>query len=250
MNKQDNEGYTPLMDATEAGKLTTVELLVRNGADVNLHNSFNVGSLHMAIDLEDISTTRLLLENGADINGGNGDGDTPLHTACRRANDILVKILLDRGADHNIANKKGSTPLHLTAVRSYRDRALDMLVTTGADVNARDGKGKTPLHLVCCWSDKETSKAILGPLTMTSLSDQAAAGHAPQNTVEDARSADVVKTLLDHRADAQAKDESGKIPLEVIYEREDIGSESDPTGSKELDDETNSEWEDESDAAA
>lgn len=62
----DAEGDTPLMWAAESGLEEMVELLLKNGASVNLRNKDGKTALQWASDKENLEVVRILLENGAD----------------------------------------------------------------------------------------------------------------------------------------------------------------------------------------
>lgn len=105
----------------------------------------------------------LLLEQGADVNLPLDDtGETPLHaalcTADRAAHDLVLKVLLANGADPNRTTKasvetqafmrdcrtKGETPLHRAAAFGTEE-TVQMLLDAGANLEARDANGETPL---------------------------------------------------------------------------------------------------------
>ncbi len=107
----------------------------------------------------------VLVANGADLNLGDECGDTPLHEAARACCLDVVQLTITHGANVNVKNDAGRTPLHY--VSSYdieRDLALsgivieedsdaaatriailELLIANGANVNMRDSNGDTPL---------------------------------------------------------------------------------------------------------
>jgi len=56
----------------------------------------------------------LLIRNGAEVNGQNKDGATPLLGAAFLGRVEAVNLLLAEGADPNIRNDKGETPLDVS----------------------------------------------------------------------------------------------------------------------------------------
>lgn len=87
INDQDNAGNTALHEAALQGHIEIVELLIENGADVNIK------SIEMF-------------------------GDTPLIDASANGHLDVVKYLLKNGADPTIRNAKG-----LTAFESVDDES-------------------------------------------------------------------------------------------------------------------------------
>ena len=55
--------------------------------------------LHEACNFGYMDIVELLLKNGADVNAEGGDKDTPLHDAAMNNHVEVAKILLENGAD-------------------------------------------------------------------------------------------------------------------------------------------------------
>ena len=138
-------GTGPLMIATLSYDTEAIEVLLANGAEVDLPNVFQITPLMAAAgmtgtsrfsipqipDIQDraIRTMELLLAAGADINarvtdsrtrtarliayiqGRDNEGKTALFSAAELGWDKVVKFLLDRGADPTIRDASGKTAL-------------------------------------------------------------------------------------------------------------------------------------------
>ena len=87
------KGQTPLMYACEKGRTAVVELLLGNGAKVDLVDSYNRTALHFATMCASIEICKLLVARGAsvDIQSSLG-GETPLDIAKMRTLLELQKI--------------------------------------------------------------------------------------------------------------------------------------------------------------
>ena len=135
------DGDTPLFLACRLGHLSIATFLLDRGAiiDCNL--------LHQACGRGKVSIVKLLLDRGCTINAVNKCGNTPLHSAFRFCVDTeCVVELLNRGADANIKDKDGNTPLLIaSSFYSYKDSVAELLAH-GADINIKDKDGNTPLH--------------------------------------------------------------------------------------------------------
>jgi ankyrin repeat protein len=89
-----------------------------------------------------VASLQLLLKAGADVNARNADGWTVLMAAAGGIGSFFaaVQLLVEAGADVNARGEDGHTALMGAAWR--RDLCMvQLLVEAGADVNARDAQG-------------------------------------------------------------------------------------------------------------
>ena len=80
LNKQDKDGWNPLLVACQSGREAVVQYLLGKGAAVDI----------------------------------NRDGITPLLMACQRGREGTARLLLENGAAIDLASHTGSTPLPLS----------------------------------------------------------------------------------------------------------------------------------------
>jgi ankyrin repeat protein len=90
-------------------------------------------ALHFAVRTGDKDIVELLIKNGAEVNSELSTGHTPLMLAVRSGNEEIVNLLLQNGAKINLKNKKDHTPLML-AVRSGNEAIVNLLLQNGAEV--------------------------------------------------------------------------------------------------------------------
>ena len=102
--------------------IARVELLLEQGADINVQDKYGKAPLHRAVEFKDVACGKLLLENGADINIKDNDGKVALFCAVLNYDVAFIELLLENGADPNIKDKKGETSLYW-AVR-HKDAKL------------------------------------------------------------------------------------------------------------------------------
>ena len=109
-----------------------------------------------------ISTLQLLIDHGADINYLRY-GTTPLTTACTYGQYSTAQFLLEHGAAVNLPNK---SPL-LAACHSKRPELVDSLLQYGADINAETvdrypgGRSYTALNTADSYKLGEMVKHLL-----------------------------------------------------------------------------------------
>lgn len=128
---KDEEGFTVLMQAVQAGDMGIIEALLSNGADVNAHDAKGSSALHLAILIGNNESARILVRKGADVNAANNEGETPLMIAALKGYPENVKLLLDAGANLNAKDKRGETPL-MHAVERNHTEVIELLKAAGA----------------------------------------------------------------------------------------------------------------------
>jgi uncharacterized protein len=237
INKPDPDNISPLVMALLNLRFDVAKYLIERGADVNQWDWWGRTPLYMAADMNilpasyrgdmpsvdsatGLEVARMLLERGAnpdyalknapsprniayDRAGDNpfmNTGSTPLQRAAYGCDIEMMQLLLEYGADMSLGNINGVTPMiALTAQGGSRNRnknelttiqGLEVLIAAGADVNQQGGLFKeTPLH----------TTARLNLLS-------------------------VVRFLVDHGANLEAKDNRGLIPLDYATGRADTQS--------------------------
>lgn len=121
VNKTTDLGFTPLMMAAEAGHLSTLQLLISQGADVNIRNKWNTTALMMAAKRGHEAVVRLLLEHNAEVDSSDDTNDAKL----------------SKGGDVNIRNSLKKTAL-MMAMRAGHDSVVRLLLEHNAGVDSSD----------------------------------------------------------------------------------------------------------------
>jgi len=109
-NKKSND----FKNALKQGDLSSVENLIQRGARVNKEWEDGDTPLSIAICNENLDLIKYLVEHGANINQKYGkDDDTPLHDAVIMGNKNIVKYLVRKGAHVNRKNYQEKTPIDI-----------------------------------------------------------------------------------------------------------------------------------------
>jgi ankyrin repeat protein len=148
----------------------------------------------------DLEAVRALLREGADVNAVQGDGLTALHWAAINGDAGLTATLLTAGGNPRAQTRFGGyTPLHVAAEYGHAD-VVRTLVRGGADVHATTATRTTALMLAANSGDTGSVSAILeGGADVNAREGER--GHTPLMFAAAANRVDVVKLLLQHRAD-------------------------------------------------
>ena len=84
--------------ATQKGYSTIIEILLKNGANVNARDKFKQTPLHLAILHGHSTIVEILLQNGANVNAKDRFKQTPLLLATQKGHSTIIEILLKNGA--------------------------------------------------------------------------------------------------------------------------------------------------------
>jgi ankyrin repeat protein len=127
------------------------------------------------------------------------------------AEDQLVAALdlLSSGADPNIVSENNIVPL-MVAARRGNWEAVSFLVEYGALKTSVDSQGNTPLHWAVRSGDYATA---LGLITEELANKPNNAKETPLMLALAGRHIDIVKLLLEFKADVRAHDPYGRTPL-------------------------------------
>jgi ankyrin repeat protein len=139
-----------------------LELLLPYVYDINQFDFGQQTALLYAILSDNLSSVSILIENGADVNLRKSElYYTPIIAATIMNNLEIVKILIDNGADVNSQISSGLSALHYAALYNHYDIALE-LITAGAQLNTNlTVKGYTPLHLACQFANIDLAIALI-----------------------------------------------------------------------------------------
>uniref|UniRef100_A0A3Q3JMF0 Uncharacterized protein n=1 Tax=Monopterus albus TaxID=43700 RepID=A0A3Q3JMF0_MONAL len=181
VNQVNEKGFAPLhfTAASRHGALC-LELLVCNGADVNIRSKDGKTPLHMTAIHGRFSRSQAIIENGAEIDCEDKNGNTPLHIAARYGHELLINTLItnradtanvclslfiilysDAGFDIDTPDDFGRTCLHAAAAGGNLE-CLNLLLNTGADFNRKDSFGRTPLHYAAANCNYQCLFALVG----------------------------------------------------------------------------------------
>ncbi|MDC0307480.1 ankyrin repeat domain-containing protein [bacterium] len=133
--------FTPLLAAAKEGHIKIAELLIAQGADVDLKLP-----IIDAIKRKQIEIVETLIANSANINLKDSDGRTPLHFAARKGFKKIAALLITKGANVNEKDNRTTTPLHEAAGWGHKE-FVALLLANGANINVKRRSGGTPTPL-------------------------------------------------------------------------------------------------------
>ena len=138
VNAMDNNSWTPLHRACKGGSKQTVELLLKNNANVNLLTNEGASPLHLAAQNAEVEVLKSLIKIFPDqINLKDNKGCTILHEVCENRNvDCLLFLMKMKNPimDFNAPNNAGNTPFH-NAAYCGNAQAVDLFLKNSRRLN-------------------------------------------------------------------------------------------------------------------
>ncbi|KAK1510762.1 hypothetical protein CTAM01_01335 [Colletotrichum tamarilloi] len=152
------QGRTPLHWAASMKNVSTVQLLIDSGADLEATDDKGWTPLLVSIKAPatfDLSAVvRALLESGSDLKYRDNNGVTPIAEACTQGNPRVISALMDRGPDVLVEDYGKCNVLHRLFTRDETDEtnvarpALFIKLTRmGVNPHKLDIFGCSALHL-------------------------------------------------------------------------------------------------------
>jgi ankyrin repeat protein len=253
----DSGGFTPLLYAARENCLACAEVLLKNGADIDLPDPDGVSPLLLAIMNANWDLAGHLIEAGADVNQWDIYGESPLFTAIDLRSRIdggrasidpmnkttglaILETLLERGANPNMQlffkpanarganNTRGATPL-IRAASNGDLEVVKLLLEHGADASVQMADRQTPIHAVLAGRSPEKPALELirilhkagADVNVTALinhPEEIRGGTALHYAVRK-RYKEVIKELASYGIDLDATDQDGLTALDYTQSR-------------------------------
>ncbi len=134
--------YKPLGDNDP--KLT--QLLLENGADVNIINYKRTTPFLISVTKSPISLFEKFLSAGGELESRNISGETPLIISARNNDIDRVRLLLKKGADINAIDYMGNTALH-NGTDDRKNELIELLLKNNPDLSIKNNADRTPLDI-------------------------------------------------------------------------------------------------------
>ena len=212
IDTKNRVGFTALHWAAMAGHKTIVEYLTSQEAQINQKDMFGRAALHISAWNGHEGVTSLLCESGAMIEARDCSGFTPLLASAESQHRAVMVGLLKRGADTTAETVKSNTALHF-AVKHGDESMLSLLLEHGADFNTKEGSEAEFLH-AAAYSGKKRILVLLLE-NGASVNDKDFRGSTALHWAAGRGQEAIVKLLLEYHADIDATNKLGFTPLLV-----------------------------------
>ncbi len=153
INKTDNDGNTPFMNAASANNdIELISSLSSKIKDINQVNKKGISALAFAIRDNTTQIVQFLIEKGADTKVTDNNGDNLAFYLIQSYNpqkkddlENKLEILKKQGFDFTIPQKNGNTLYHL-AVAKNDPVLLKLISSYDIDINTKNKENMTALH--------------------------------------------------------------------------------------------------------
>ncbi|KAL6787897.1 ankyrin repeat-containing domain protein [Trichoderma sp. SZMC 28012] len=215
-------GQTPLALAVQNGEAEIVRLLLSNGAETDANMSLCLSQV--VRDAQDSTrhaeVIRVLLEKtNIDPNSTSEEyQQTPLHWAAQLGKIEMAKALLENDKTNpNARDQRHWNALHYMANGGQTSTIMaKLLIKAGTNPLASDFEGKLAIHLASKAGNIPLLELLLklNPETVQAKTDD---GRSVLHF--GIESEECVECLLNHKADGNTRNDSGRTPLMVAAER-------------------------------
>lgn len=213
LNLKNDDDLTALLCAVWELSNDVALRLIEAGAEVNhISDEHGASAFSQACLLGEAILCEALSEAGADINWRNGNGETALLVTARVRTDYVIEFII-AGADFNLTDRKGRSPLFIAASKGDTNSVNLMVTRTETIIDQTDHTGRSPLMIAANEGHADTAAALLNRGANPNLIDHTGCGllvHACNGGLTN-----LVTELLVGGADPNLQDDSGRTPLMI-----------------------------------
>lgn len=215
INARDHRDYTPIMVAAKATQSEVVKVLLESGANPNDEAEFSGTPLLLASGAGSLPTLQVLIEGGANPKPPHSYGQNPMHNAINYGSVEEIAFLIEHGCEiDGVTTADLWTPLHY-AIHKKKDDYVQLLLDAGADPNKAVKEDWRPVHFAAVCGNRKVMGLLLerNPDVNVQTAPQ---GRTALHLACAAKDLTMAKLLTKAGADPNIKDKDGKLALELI----------------------------------
>jgi len=211
--KNSYNGCSPLhyiadasSSVSSAKRKQITDFLIKKRASINETNNEGLTPLVMALENNYLEVADCLLKNKARMDITDNSGRNPLHRMAQGDNYQAVQLLLSYNADISALTSQGLTAEQLTSSESIKKLLINhKLISNNPEFKLLDAARNGDLSVVNAILEADSQ--------LVNCQDVDGRQSTPLHFAAGYNHPKVVKCLLEHGADIQAKDKGGLVPL-------------------------------------
>ena len=212
-----HNGATAIIMSIIHGNAVVLQSLLNYGADSSVTFEKGLTALHFAAQQDKPDCLRVLINNGAALDAQRTDGCTALIDATHKESNACVKLLLNGGADANVLADGWS--VIRTAGESGNCEIMRMLLEHGADTTTNSAALAVLTAVIL--NNLPCVNLLLNAGASTEFCDPTS-GDAPLAVAAQRGFVDVMRALLEHRADINAKSIQGLTAVHFAIQQNNL----------------------------
>lgn len=221
--RNQNRKITALHWAAARGFKYLAEILIDNGTEINVRDSFNQTPLHHAVLVDNEEMARFFLKHeGVNINAYDDAWQTAFHCAALSGQESMVQIFLDYGCDIDQGTYQADQTALQFAVQFGNVAVAELLIQEGANIDRRCERGKTALHWAAQGNRVFNSELVPGIALLlekgADVNAQDYWGNTPVHLLAQCYldgACDAIKLLLESGVGIDVQNKRGKTALHV-----------------------------------
>ncbi|SFU74066.1 hypothetical protein SAMN05216480_1182 [Pustulibacterium marinum] len=177
-------GQQTIFDAAQSGDIAALKsIITKDALAINKQNNEGYTPLMLAVNNGDLNTINYLLKNGANVNAQDHSGNTALMSAAYKNHTTIAKQLLAYDASVVVMNFDQATALTLaTQYENYKIAAL--LLAHGANVHTKDSNGKSALDYAKSQQNKDFIELVTNQGNKTNKVETKRVGSYMSNSIK------------------------------------------------------------------
>jgi ankyrin repeat protein len=210
----DEINRNELHKASWYGDKETVELLIRNGIDINEKDIFGRNALHLASLNGKKEIVELLINRGIDLDHKDQEGRNALYLASWNGHKDIVELLESKLRDECF--------LDFTFSDDYKSKKIqindDKEINSQIDLNEKDTNGRNALHLAS-WNGQKDVVELLLLKKQISLNEKDITGRNALHLAIEKGHKEIAELLISKGIDLNQKDNNDCNVLDLLYDQ-------------------------------
>lgn len=225
INQPGEEGSTALYVAAQNGRDKVCKILLEYKANINCQFLGGYTPLYIACQNGHEKTVEILLQFNPAINDISPAGATSLYVAAQNGYKNIVRMLLEAGANVNLLYHNEFSLLYVAVYKGYIE-VTETVLKYRPNINQQTSLGDTALHQAVSSGNKDLVHLLLDKGANSNLFTnikQSTPLHIACSSItvyNRSKYESIIEALLKAGANPDAKDTSGKIPLDLITDKE------------------------------